>query len=373
MKEAIGLKKTELDTPCLLIDKNILKSNLGVMRNHSIENKIDIRPHCKTHKCSELARLQIEYGSIGVCVAKVSEAEILIQQGIPNILITSPIVTQNKISRLMNCLEKAPSTLVVVDNLQNIAALNEAGSCCKKIIPVLLDVDAGIGRTGVNPEYVLEFAFKIKQLPWLKLMGIQCYAGNLQHIPFYNDRKKQSLHIMQMASDLIKNLRENGIHCSILTGSGTGTFDIDVQATEVTEIQPGSYTVMDVQYMNIGSKEDEKQFNLFKPALTLLTTVISNNRTEHVTVDAGTKAIYVDKQRPQIISHHGLVYDWGGFGDEHGKVFAVHGSPLPSYGEVLELVVPHCDPTINLFDQFFIIENNQVVDVWKIDLRGKCQ
>ncbi|CAM2741749.1 alanine racemase [Legionella steigerwaltii] len=372
-KTVLGLKKTELDTPCLLIDKNILKSNLVRMRNHSIENNINVRPHCKTHKCSKLARLQIEYGAIGVSVAKISEAEVLIQNEIPNILITSPIVTKNKISRLISCLEKAPSTLVVVDNKENMIALNEAGMLTKKVINVLVDVDPGIGRTGIKPECALNFALEMKQLPWLNLMGIQCYAGNLQHIPSFSERKSKSLQIMQRASDLVKSFRESGLDCPILTGSGTGTYDIDVEATEVTEIQPGSYTVMDVQYATIGSRNNERQFNAFKPAMTLLTTVISNNRTEHVTVDAGTKAIYVDQHKPKIISHQGLEYDWGGFGDEHGKVTAVNGAQLPEYGEVLELIVPHCDPTINLFDQFFITENDRVVDIWDIDLRGKCQ
>lgn len=372
-KTALGLRKTELDTPCLLIDKNILQSNLEVMRQHSIKNNVHVRPHCKTHKCSKLARLQIEYGAIGVSVAKISEAEVLIQNKIPNVLITSPVVTKNKISRLISCLEKAPSTLIVVDNKENIIALNEAAAHNKKIIHVLVDVDPGIGRTGIKPESALNFALEIEQLPWLNLMGIQCYAGNLQHISSFSERKSKSLQTMQMASNLVKSFRENGLNCPILTGSGTGTYDIDVDATEVTEIQPGSYTVMDVQYATIGSKGNEKQFNTFKPAMTLLTTVISNNRTEHVTVDAGTKSIYVDQQKPQIISHLGLEYDWGGFGDEHGKVTAVNGAQLPAYGEVLELVVPHCDPTINLFDQFFITENEIVVDIWDIDLRGKCQ
>ncbi|KTC82448.1 DSD1 family PLP-dependent enzyme [Legionella cherrii] len=372
-KAAIGLKKTELDTPCLIIDKNLLKSNLETMRKHSIENSIHIRPHCKTHKCSQLARLQIEYGAIGVSVAKISEAEVLIQNGIPNILITSPIVTKNKIARLISCLEKAPFTLVVVDNKENMIALNEAGQLNKKMINVLVDVDPGIGRTGVKPEFALNFALEMRQFPWLNLMGIQCYAGNLQHIPSFRERKSKSLQTMCMASDLAKSFREMGLNCPIVTGSGTGTYDIDIEATEVTEIQPGSYTVMDVQYATIGSKSNERQFNTFKPAMTLLTTVISNNRTEHVTVDAGTKAIYVDQHKPQIISHQGLEYDWGGFGDEHGKVTAVNGAQLPDHGEVLELIVPHCDPTINLFDQFFITENDIVVDIWDIDLRGKCQ
>ncbi|QMT61194.1 DSD1 family PLP-dependent enzyme [Legionella sp. PC997] len=373
LKRTIGLKKTELDTPCLLIDKNILKSNLETMRTHSIENKVNVRPHCKTHKCSKLAKLQIEFGAIGVCVAKISEAEVLIRNGIPNVLITSPIVTNNKISRLISCLEQAPSTLIVVDNKENLAALNEAGAHNRKMIHVLVDVDPGIGRTGVKPENALNFALEMNQFPWLKLMGIQCYAGNLQHILSFDERKSKSLQTMQMASDLIKIFRENGLNCPILTGSGTGTYDIDVEATEITEIQPGSYAVMDVQYTSIGSQRNPNQFNTFKPALTLLTTVISNNRAEHVTVDAGTKSIYVDQYKPQIISHQGLEYDWGGFGDEHGKITAVKGTQLPGHGDVLELMVPHCDPTINLFDQFFITEHNIVVDIWDIDLRGKCQ
>ncbi|WP_454782861.1 DSD1 family PLP-dependent enzyme [Legionella sp. WA2022007384] len=373
LKTALGLKKTELDTPCLVIDKNILQSNLATMRTHSIENKVNVRPHCKTHKCSKLAQLQIEYGAIGVSVAKISEAEVLIRNGISNVLITSPIVTSNKISRLISCLEHAPSTLIVVDNKENLAALNEAGARSKKMIHVLVDVDPGIGRTGVKPEYALNFALEMKQFPWLNLMGIQCYAGNLQHISSFNERKIKSLQTMQMASDLVKRFRKNGLNCPILTGSGTGTYDIDVEATEVTEVQPGSYTVMDVQYTSIGSQSNPEQFNTFKPALTLLTTVISNNRTEHVTVDAGTKSIYVDQYKPKIISHQGLEYDWGGFGDEHGKITAVNGTQLPPYGDVLELVVPHCDPTINLFDQFFITEHDIVVDIWNIDLRGKCQ
>lgn len=375
MKKAlVGLNKLELDTPCLLIDKDLLKLNLERMRKHGIDHNINIRPHCKTHKCSQLAQLQIDYGAIGVSVAKISEAEILIENQIPNVLITSPIVTKNKISRLLSCIEKAPSTLIVVDNEENIMALNEAAKLNKKIINVLVDVDPGIGRTGVRPENALTFAKKISQLPWLKLMGIQCYAGNLQHIFSFAERKQKSLQIMQVASDLVRSFKNHGLDCPILTGTGTGTYDIDTDATEVTEIQPGSYTVMDVEYAAIGSKEDSEQFSVFKPAMTLLTTVISANRAEHVTVDAGTKSIYVDAvHKPQIISHPGLTYDWGGFGDEHGKITAALGTKLPSYGEVLELIVPHCDPTINLFNQFFITEQDKVVDVWNIDLRGKCQ
>lgn len=369
-----GLNKNELDTPCLIIEKSALEFNLNVMRQHSINTQVNIRPHVKTHKCSKLAKLQMDYGAIGISAAKVSEAEVLINQGITNILITSPLVTKNKISRLIVCLKIAPETIVVVDNERNLYDLNEAGESIKAKINILIDLDPGIGRTGILPEEALSFALKVERFRWLNLMGIQCYAGNLQHITSFDERKQRSLQAMERASDVVKQLRQSGLPCSILTGTGTGTYDIDVEASEVTEIQPGSYTVMDVEYALIGSKTDSSKFTSFKPAMTLMTTVISNNREEHVTVDSGTKSIYFDsKNKPEIISHKGLHYDWGGFGDEHGKITADEHHSLPEYGDVIELIVPHCDPTINLYDQFYIVDNGMLVDVWDIDLRGKSQ
>ncbi|KTD33719.1 alanine racemase [Legionella nautarum] len=370
----IGLAKSELDTPCLVIDREKLFYNLQLMQQHAIHHQVNIRPHCKTHKCSQLAQLQLEYGAIGLSVAKVAEAEVLIAKGLRGILITSPVVSQYKIARLLKSILKAPDTIIVVDNEQNLAELNEAAASIKQKINVLVDLDSGIGRTGVKPQLAVEFGKQIMRSPWLNLRGIQCYAGNLQHINSYQERKECSLKIMQLASDLVDDFRRNNLPCEILTGTGTGTYDIDVEVTNVTEIQPGSYTVMDVEYALIGSKEQAQSFNHFQPAMTLITTVISSNRSEHVTVDAGTKAIYVDQyNKPKIISHTNLSYDWGGFGDEHGKISSVTAGPLPTNKEVLELIVPHCDPTINLYNQFFIVSNGIVVDVWDIDLRGACQ
>ncbi len=368
-----NIKKTQLDTPCLVIDKQKLISNLELMRAHGIKNNVNIRPHVKTHKCTELAKLQMEYGAIGISAAKLSEAEGLINKGIRNILITSPIVTKEKIKRLISCIQQAPDTIIVVDNEKNLNDLNEAAKACSSKINVLVDIDPGIGRTGVRLDLALNFALKISEYHSLNLVGIQCYAGNLQHISSYEERKNLSLNIMRNASDIAQSFKEHSLNCSIVTGTGTGTYDIDVEAG-VTEIQPGSYTVMDVEYSAIGSKEKSDCFCIFEPAMTLLTTVISSNRKEHVTVDAGTKSIYVDKKhRPKIISHKDLEYDWGGFGDEHGKITALNNTSLPTNGDVIELIVPHCDPTINLFDKFYIVEDDVVIDAWDIDLRGKSQ
>lgn len=366
----IGKGKHELNTPCLVIDINSLKYNLEAMREHSIKANVGVRPHCKTHKCSKLAKMQLEYGAIGLSVTKLSEAEGLIHQGIFAILLTSPVVGPCKIGRLLDCVKKAPEMMVVVDNEKNIVELNQAAESIQKPIHVLIDLDAGIGRTGVSADRAIDFGKKITQLKWLKLEGIQCYAGHLQHISSFEARKNQSLKVMEYAGDMVKKFRSNGLPCSILTGTGTGTYDIDVDVTEVTEIQPGSYVVMDVEYAAIGSKNHNDVFTDFKPAMTILTTVISNNHSDHVTVDAGTKAIYVDAvNKPKIISHQGLDYDWAGFGDEHGKVTAAHQTLLPSNGDVLELIAPHCDPSIILYDKFYITKNERVVEVWDIDLR----
>lgn len=369
----IGKKKFELDTPCLTIDINALRRNLNLMQEFGQKNNINIRPHCKTHKCSKLAQLQIEHGAIGVCAAKVSEAEVLINNGINNVLITSPIVTTIKLDRFQECLKKSPNTLLVVDNKDNLAQLNSIGENIKTKVNVLIDLDSGIGRTGIKNENAISFAKLIATYQWLNLIGIQCYAGNLQHIHSYSERKERSLKIMKDASLVLKQLNQSGFDCHILTGTGTGTYDIDIEDTQVSEIQPGSYAVMDVEYYEIESETNNK-FDTFSNSMTLLTTVISSNNDKHVTVDAGTKGIYVDaNHKPKIINHKGLHYDWNGFGDEHGKITADKDIQLPSNTNVLELIVPHCDPTINLYDYFFITENNIVIDVWEIDLRGKAQ
>ena len=363
----LGLHKTQLPTPCLVIDKIKLLSNLALMQQLAKDKGVNVRPHAKTHKCSKLAKLQLEYGAIGICVAKISEAQVMVQAGINGILITSPIVADNKINQLTELIRQAPDTMLVVDNLDNAAKLNQVCQEHNLMLNVLLDIDAGIGRTGVALDKAIDYAHKIKQFNNLKFKGIQCYAGHLQHISELAERRRLSHQILQAAGEIKTQLLAQGIDCQIQTGSGTGTFSLDAELATVSEIQPGSYCVMDQEYSEIEYKEQK-----FLPAMTILTTVISTNHSTHVTVDAGTKALYKVATKPQVISHENLNYDWDGFGDEHGKVTATSGN-LPALGEVLELVVAHCDPTINLFDYFYITENDYVLDIWAIDARGCCQ
>jgi D-serine deaminase-like pyridoxal phosphate-dependent protein len=365
--------KSDLETPCLVLDVDILERNLKKMQavvEHAGKN---IRPHVKTHKCSALAKRQIEAGAIGVCAAKVSEAEALVKAGVENILITGPVVTPNKVEKLVNLLSTASSLMVVVDHPDSIALLDTALRARRMSMGVLLDVDVGMHRTGVRPSDALALAEQIVSCPNLRLQGIQAYAGHVQHIRSYEERKHTSHKSLQEAVHVFRELNTSVPTCTIFSASGTGTFDIDLAIPEVSELQVGSYVCMDTEYLEIESDDKGTRFESFGPALRLLTTVISVNHESFVTVDAGLKALYQDGGKPQVIvpENCGSKYDW--FGDEYGKITCADNSKLPSLGAVLELITSHCDPTINLFDRYFLTRGEKVIGTWPIDLRGCSQ
>ena len=365
--------KYDLDTPCLVLDLDILESNLQSMQTTVGMAGKNLRPHAKTHKCSALAKRQLAIGAIGVCAAKVSEAETLVREGIDRILVTGPVVTQQKIARLVDALEAAPAMMVAVDSRKGVSLLAAALHERRMRMDVLLDLDAGLARTGAQTAGALDLADFILSHSELRLRGIQAYAGQVQHIPSFDARKRTSLQSLLSPTTIFCELRNIAESCTIFSASGTGTFDIDITIPELTELQVGSYAVMDAEYLAVGSAQDPERFVSFAPALRLLTTVVSANQDGFVTVDAGLKSLYRDGAVPQIISPENshLVYNW--FGDEYGKVSCSGDFDLPALGTVLELVTSHCDPTINLFDRFYLTSGSEVVDIWPIDLRGCSQ
>jgi D-serine deaminase-like pyridoxal phosphate-dependent protein len=178
---------------------------------------------------------------------------------------------------------------------------------------------------------------------------------------------------MGQVAGVVRQFRKAGLPCEIFTGSGTGTYEIDCRIPELTDLQTGSYTMMDAEYLSIGSSQNLSRFEKFPPSLTLLTTVISANHDGFVTVDAGLKALYHHGATPYILhpADSGFQYDW--WGDEHGRIGLQNRSKKPEIGQVLELVVSHCDPTVNLFEVLCFTSNEIVTGVWPIDMRGKCQ
>lgn len=365
--------KSRLDTPCIILDLDVLDGNLRKMQNLANRYGKKLRPHAKTHKCSALSQMQIEMGAVGACVAKVSEAEALVNAGVSGILITGPVSTATKIHKLIKILKRDQSLMVVVDHRDSIDLLSTALANKGLSMDVLLDIDVGLNRTGVLPAKALDLATYILSRKNLRLRGIQAYAGHIQHIPSYNSRKSESYKCLEMVVPIFRELKAMSEHCTIFSSSGTGTADIDLIVPEITELQVGSYACMDTEYLAIGSGEDSRQFLAFPPALRLLTTVVSVNHEGFVTVDAGLKSLYKDGGKPQVITpeNSSLEYDW--FGDEYGRITSTNNSDLPGLGTVLELVTSHCDPTINLFDNFFLTRGKKVTGTWPIDLRGRSQ
>ena len=386
------MKKSDLDTPCLILDADMLEANIAKMQQEVTARGKQLRPHAKTHKCSALALRQLQAGALGVCAAKVSEAEALVEKGVTGVLVTGPFATPRKAERLAACVGRSPSLMCAVDSTLGVELLSAALRAKGLTMDVLIDLDVGLHRTGARHETALGLAESALAHPNLRLRGIQAYAGQLQHIKSWEERKRESLAALSTAAEIFRALRKRIPACDIFSASGTGTFDIDPGIGELTELQAGSYACMDTEYRDLGSASDPREFATFLPALRVLSTVVSANQSGFVTIDAGLKALYRDGGTPRVYSMGAAdpsawTYDW--FGDEYGKltpagrkapaagsgapVSRASGEPLLPLGTVVELLPSHCDPTINLFDQFYVCRGDIIEEVWPIDLRGCSQ
>ncbi len=359
------MKRDQLPTPALVLDLERFNNALFSMAELAAKAGKKLRPHAKTHKSSAIAARQLRAGNCaGICAAKLGEAEVLLKKGIENVLLTSPVAAPARIKRLAELKRAYPGLWITADNVENLRALNE----CGVQFDVLADVNPRMGRTGVEFKDAPAFVKEIMALPNLNFRGIQCYAGNLQHVTSAQERGAATLEVMKEAAALVRELRKDGLPCEILTGTGTGTAAFDVEIPELTDIQVGSYCMMDTEYFNI-----EGVGSAFPCALTCLSTVVSCNQKEFVTIDAGLKALYFTPHAPPCKAADGLPepgwsYDW--FGDEHGKLFCP-AEKRPALGEVVELTLPHCDPTINLHDVIYLCSGGEVIEELPIDLRGK--
>lgn len=373
-QNATNGSKSDLDTPCLVMDLDMLERNLTKMQTTVDKARKQLRPHAKTHKCSQLARKQIEGGAIGICVAKVAEAEALVQAGLHQILVTGPLATPHKAQRLARLQEVAGSLLAVVDHQDGARLLNAACLEANVIMPVLIDIDIGLHRTGIAPCDATALGHLIVSLPALTLSGIQAYAGHVQHMKPFQTRRSASLECLQKAVPVFQALQALTPSCRIFSASGTGSYNIDIELPEVTELQAGSYVCMDADYASIGSAEEATDtFQDFEPAMRVLTTVVSGPHDHVVTVDAGLKALYRDSGMPRLLGEDANKYHYDWFGDEYGKITSHIGEPLPPIGTVLDIMASHCDPTVNLYNHVYLTRGQQVVDCWPIDLRGCSQ
>lgn len=357
------LPRAQLPTPALIIDRAALDRNIARMADWAAAEAITLRPHAKTHKSADIARRQLAAGAIGICCAKLGEAEALAASGIDDILLTSPIASEQAIARLAALAERIARLAVVADHPDAVRRLAASGIA----VDVMIDIDPGVHRTGVtSPEAAVALGRAIMGAEHLRYRGVQFYCGSLQHVAVLAERRAALIERTGYLTEVIAALTQAGLAPDVVTGGGTGSFAIDAELGVLNELQVGSYIFMDREY-----NDCEVCGPAFEQSLFIDTRVISANTPGRVTVDAGLKAMATEAGPPTVWAGTAPNASWRFMGDEHGAVFTPDGNTDPRLDDRIVLVPPHCDPTVNLYDRYAICDGDEVVDFWPITARGR--
>ncbi|HEY8616803.1 alanine racemase [Phenylobacterium sp.] len=355
-----------IPTPAAVLDLDAFEANLALMAERARAAGLALRPHAKSHKSAWIARRQMEGGAVGVCCAKLAEAEALAAAGIGAILVTSPIAGQANAARAARLAGELQDFRIVVDHADGVAELAATGQAMQ----VLIDVDVGLGRTGVHSaDQAADVARAILRHPRLRLLGVQGYGGHWQHMQGANARAAAVADGMARLSAAIAAIREAGGQVEVVTGGGTGTFAADMAQGVLTEVQPGSYAFMDREYRDaLGADPD----GAFRQALCVATTVISANHPKWVTVDAGLKALSTDGPAPVPATPGFETASFRFFGDEHGMLSRPEGRQV-GRGERTDLVPGHIDPTIDRHDVLWLVRGDVLEGMIPVEGRGASQ
>jgi 3-hydroxy-D-aspartate aldolase len=364
--------RLQLNTPALVIDQDALVRNIQRMAAFAAAHGIGLRPHAKTHKCPEVARLQIAAGALGSSCAKLGEAEALADGGITSgLLITSPVVSPAAIARLVALNARTEGLMVAADHPRDVAELAAAAKGGPPL-RILIDIDPGMHRTGVaSPEAAVALLEAIRGEPALAYIGVQFYCGGHQHIEAFADRRAAMEERASYLRRVIDALTAAGGPPEIVTGGGTGTRAIDVGLGIFTELQVGSYVFMDSQYLACDLRGEDGSAP-FETALMVDARVVSANTPGQVTLDAGLKAFATDAAPPVPIAGAPAGATYRFLGDEHGALVVGDARP-PALGEIVTLAAPHCDPTVNLYDTFHLVQGDTLRALWPITGRGRSR
>ena len=370
-RSEVGVSKWDLDTPALCVDLDKLEQNIAKMQATVARNGIATRPHAKTHKCAAIAKLQMAAGAIGLCASKVTEAEALLTAGIEKICMTTSNPSVNKIRRAMQLRKRFPHFIQAVDEENNARDLSAAAKEAGIVADVVIDVAVGT-RSGIPAgDGAVALAKLVDTLPNLKLRGMLSYDGGAQHVNGFAARKERALTAMEGNASVRAAMKAAGLNTEIFSGGGTGTYSVQHLTPGFTDIQVGSYIFMDMQYLAIGSEDGSPVYNDFSPSLTVIATILNNRFPGRLTTDAGAKALTLNTPRAGVIGEPGMDYNAGS--DEFGVITFTEASKSYKIGDRLELIVPHCDPVVNLYDQIFATRKDRVEAVWPITARGRSQ
>lgn len=350
----------EVSTPSLILDYNVLEKNIQIMADFAKENQIMLRPHIKTHKCTEIGKMQLNAGASGICVATVGEAEVFADNGFPDILIANEVVEIHKVKRLVE-LNKKSKVRVCIDSEKNIKDLNKEAESAGLKLEVLMEIDVGLTRNGVKPDGpVLKIANLVKDSPALDLIGVQGYEGHLKYIKEFEQKKKQTELCMQKLVDVKNLLNRSGFDINYATASNSTSYMISGKYPGITEIQPGTYALSDLELYG--------KVPHFQPAISVLATINNQTGKRNFTLDAGEKSCPTVDGKPTL-KH----YPKGNiriFTEEHSQFKAGPNDDF-EIGQKLELVPSHACITSNLWDRFVVIKDDKFMTHWEISARGK--
>lgn len=352
----IGQGPDALETPALLVDLDVLDSNLKRMADYFTGRHCRLRPHFKSHKCVELSRRQLAAGNAcGITCAKLSEAEQLAAGGIEDILIANQVVGPRKAARLAE-LNRAATVRCAVDSLESIEQLDRQAEKCGSTIPVLVEVDIGMQRCGVAPgPPTVALAQRIADHGHLRFDGLQGYEGHLVSIAAKPQRRKQTTEAMRSLVETKRLLEQSGLSVKIVSGGSSSTSDITGTIEGIDEVQCGSYALMDSTYQKLRPE--------FRIARWVVATVISA-RSNSVVVDVGLKGIGCDFGPPLVEGHPTATVRYTA--EEHVPL----DNLTASVGDQLRLIPAHGCTTNSLYRKMWIVRDEVIVDVWEIEGSG---
>lgn len=352
-----------IDTPALLLDERALRGNIRRLAEYFASRHCKLRPHFKSHKCTAIAKLQMEAGAVGITCAKLGEAEVVADAGIRNILIANQIVGPIKIQRLVELCRRA-DPIVAVDSVENVKALSAGAIAAGVGIGVLVEVNIGMNRCGVAPgQAALELARIVAASPGLRFEGLQGYEGHCVDDRDPAERTQRTLQATNLLVETRRLIERSGLRVNIVSGGGTGTYDITGNLDGIDELQAGSYAAMDWWYSDIRPE--------FEQAMSLLVTVVSRINPGVAVIDMGRKGIGMEWGNPRVKNFPGAEFIGNG-SEEHMKISIRENSPL-QIGDRLEIIPSHGCTTSNLYSEFIIHQGGRPIARWPIEGRGKVQ
>jgi D-serine deaminase-like pyridoxal phosphate-dependent protein len=356
-----GDRLPDIDTPALVVDLDILEANLDAMAATVRAAGLRLRPHAKSHKCPAIAAMQVARGAVGVCCQNTDEAAAFVDAGIGDVLVTNEVVAPAKLARLA-ALARRARVGVLCDDARAVPLIARAATAADATLDVYVEADVGGHRCGVAPgDPAGELARIVADAPGLRFAGLHCYQGAAQHLREPAQRRAAIDAATRAAVASRDACVARGLRVDMITGAGTGTFEHEIASGVWTELQPGSYPFMDVDYARNVAAQDALRF---RQSLFVLADVMSTPAPSRAICDAGLKAFAFDSGLPQVADRGDVAYVKAS--DEHG-VLDVPGGGSPSlWGTRIRLVPGHVDPTFNLYDFVVGYRGERVEAVWPV-------